>query len=580
MEQTPLEPPPEPEVRLFDSGHAARHGFVRIINHSESGGEVRIVAIDAAGVESDDVALTIGLGEARHLNSEDLVRGNPDKGLGAGIGAGFGDARLELSSDLDIESLSYARTATGFVTALHDAVVAEAGGVYRLLFFNPGGNLDQVSRLRLVNEGPADARATVTGVDDAGASSGEVGIEVPAGATVDFTAAELESGAGVDGSLGAGTGKWRLTVRSARPLTVLNLLESPTGHVSNLSTAPRLRGSRQGSLAVPLFPSAADATDRRGFVRVVNRSSSAGDVVISARDDTSWEYEPLTLRLAAGAAAHFNSDDLELGNEQKGLTGSTGAGEGAWRLEMESDLEIEVLSYIRTADGFVAPVHDVLPADDGVYRAAYFNPGSNEEQVSALRLVNFTGEAATVKITATDDDGRRPGATVRLNVAALSAAELTAAELESGNAPEIRSGAFGDGRGKWRVRVESDVPMHVMSLLSSPGQYLTNVSTASPSRGFERTPADVLDPPATVSLSSPRRFAIDGSWAAVAGARYDVDVLRNRAADDDRSLRRTTRTSYRWSSLGPATYTIRVRSVNEDGALGEWGAESDPVTLE
>lgn len=42
-------------------------------------------------------------------------------------------------------------------------------------------------------------------------------------------------------------------------------------------------------------------------------------------------YEPLTLALDAEAVAQFNSDDLELGNEAKGLTGATGpAHTGHW----------------------------------------------------------------------------------------------------------------------------------------------------------------------------------------------------------------------------------------------------------
>ena len=236
---------------------------------------------------------------------------------------------------------------------------------------------------------------------------------------------------------------------------------------------------------MPLFPSAADAMGRQGFVRVVNRSSTTGDLVISARDDTSWEYDPLTLHLAAGAAAHFNSDDLELGNAEKGLTGSTGAGQGAWRLELESDLEIEVLSYIRTADGFVAPVHDAVPEEDGVHRVAFFNPGSNEEQVSRLRLVNDGSEDVEAHITGTDDSGSQPGTTVLATIPAQSAVEISAADLESGSGPSIRTGSLGDGEGKWRLRIESDGALQVMSLLSSPGGYLANVSTASRTRGFE-----------------------------------------------------------------------------------------------
>ena len=79
-----------------------------------------------------------------------------------------------------------------------------------------------------------------TGVDDAGASpGGSVTVTVPVGASRTIEAADLEAGAeGFEGALGNGTGKWRLAVTSEQPVIVMSLLSSPTGHLTNLSTAP------------------------------------------------------------------------------------------------------------------------------------------------------------------------------------------------------------------------------------------------------------------------------------------------------------------------------------------------------
>ena len=79
-------------------------------------------------------------------------------------------------------------------------------------------------------------------------------------------------------------------------------------------------------------------------MRVVNRSGRAGEVAVAAFDDTGRRYGPLTLAIGAGETKHFNSGDLERGNAGKGLSGRTGAGEGHWRLELSSGLDIEVLS--------------------------------------------------------------------------------------------------------------------------------------------------------------------------------------------------------------------------------------------
>ena len=111
------------------------------------------------------------------------------------------------------------------------------------------------------------------------------------------------------------------------------------------------------------------------------------------------------LSIGANETVHFNSTDLESGNEGKGLTGSTGSGEGDWRLAFTSDLDIEVLSFIRTTDGFLTAMHDVAPADEDVRRVAIFNPGSNRNQVSRLRLINPTDAMADVIIRGTDDKG-------------------------------------------------------------------------------------------------------------------------------------------------------------------------------
>ena len=99
----------------------------------------------------------------------------------------------------------------------------------------------------------------------------------------------------------------------------------------------------------------------QGFARVTNHSGEAGEVRIEAVDDEGTAHGPLTLRIGAGESVHFNSNDLERGNAGKGLAGAAGTGEGDWRLELRSELELEVLAYIRTTDGFFTAMHDRVP---------------------------------------------------------------------------------------------------------------------------------------------------------------------------------------------------------------------------
>ena len=62
---------------------------------------------------------------------------------------------------------------------------------------------------------------------------------MPAKASRTLTSQELEAGGvGFDGALGDGAGKWELSIRGDREIVAMSLLESPTGHLTNLSTAP------------------------------------------------------------------------------------------------------------------------------------------------------------------------------------------------------------------------------------------------------------------------------------------------------------------------------------------------------
>ena len=370
--------------------------------------------------------------------------------------------------------LGYARTADGFVTTLHE-LAPRQGNDRTLPFLNPGSNTAQVSRLRLVNTGAEDAEVRVTGVDDHGRSSGStVRFHIAPGAARTLTAADLEAGEGATGALGDGAGKWRLVLESPDAVYAMSLLESPTGHLTNLSSGPV--PAADGTHTVPLFPAAGDPDGRQGFVRVVYRADRAGTVTIAAIDDAGQHHGSATLALPAGATAPFNSDDLEQGNPDKGLTGAVGAGTGDWRLALTADVDIDVYAYIRHTDGFVTSMHDAAPVLGTRHRIAFLNPGGNRAQVSSLRLVNPGEQSASVTIAARDDHGASPGGMVRLTIPAGAARTYTAAQLEEGS-PGLR-GALGDGAGKWRLAVTSDRPISAMSLLASPTGHLTNLSTA------------------------------------------------------------------------------------------------------
>ena len=462
-------------VPLFPVDSGVRQGFLRVINRSGQAAQARVVAIDDSGVRSSPLTLEVGAGAAVHFDAAGLEAGNADNGLTGSAGRGTGDWRLEFDSAGELDMLPFVRTADGLLTAMHD-VAAVSDSVHEVPVFNPASELENTSSLRLVNRGGEPAEAVITGMDDLGQSSGgEVRVTVQAGAAVTVTAAELENGgSGLRGRLGDGTGKWRLEVRPEAGLIVMNLLSSLDGHLANLSGEP-VEPRADGIHMVPLFLSAADAMGRQGVVRVINRSDSDGAVRIQAYDDEGYAYGPLELPLSGGHAAHFNSGDLELGNADKGLAGGVGSGVGDWRLELSSDLDIEVLAYVRTAGGFLTPIHDVAPRAGRRYEVATFYPADNGDLKSRLRIVNPGSRPAHVSIAGIDDAGESPGEVLRLSVPAGQSRTLNAGQLEAGFWDS--QGALGNGTGSWRLVVDCEHPIVVMNLLENlTTGHLTNLS--------------------------------------------------------------------------------------------------------
>lgn len=456
-------------------------GFVRIINHSNAAGEVAIEAVDEMGGRRGPVTLAIGAGAALHLTAADLEAGNAGEGLTGGVGEGVGDWRLTLRSDLDIEVLGYARAADGFVASLHD-LAPEAWTRQDLWTFNPGSNESQVSRLRLINPTEQSQMVEVYGIDDDGVT-GSTTIAVPAGRTVSYTARQLESGEadGLVGGLGDGKGKWWLGLFGAG-IRVMGLMETPTGHLVNLSTQTGLavrdpaydRSVFGGEYRVPLFP--AVASPLQGFVRAIAPGNDRPpNLTLTAIDDSGQASRTDTLAAVRGGALHFNSNHLEAGDAAKGLSG-TGSGMGSWHLRLRAERRFRVLAYARAPDGFLTSLHDVAPrADDGSLWIPFFNPGNETHQVSRLRLVNWEAAPVAVTITGTDDAGV-PGGTVRATVPGGAVWDFTAQQLESGDGPGL-AGALGSGTGKWRLRVEAEGELDAMSLLELPTGHLANLST-------------------------------------------------------------------------------------------------------
>lgn len=237
----------------------------------------------------------------------------------------------------------------------------------------------------------------------------------------------------------------------------------------------------QTDITVPYFPSAGDP-DRQGFVRVINHSGEEARFHIHPTDDAGTEHASTAFIILPGETMHFNSEDFEFGNPDKRIPMGPIDGEGDWRLRIVSEKALEVLGYIRTPDGLVAPMFDVVPPVGRAFRVPVFNPASNVEQISQLRLINAWPEVTDFHIVATDDIGEQREMTVSLS--AGIAVTIDARTLEEQDLTYATtygdlnvSGRLGDGKGKWQLKIHASNPEAiVMNLMSTPTGHVTNLS--------------------------------------------------------------------------------------------------------
>ena len=459
-----------------------KESFVRVVNRSNRDGSVSITATGDSGEVRGPVSLPLGGGQVAHFNSRDLEEGNAEKGIEA-LGRLGGQVRLTLESDLDFKALNYVRASDGFLTSMNEqADFASQGRGYRYFvpIFNPASNRNQQSVLKLFNHGEDTAHVTIRAVDDGGRRQ-TASLDLAPGGSQAISANELENGADfLTGSLGDGEGKWRFQIDSTQFIEVINLMKSPTGHLSNLSSQPSpttWRRGREGSVVsqavLLLIP---NQESRQGFVRIINRSPYSGEVTIQVMDDAFANRGQIRLAMEANSAKHFNSRDLANGDANKGIPQGFGDPQGMWQLRLESELDVQALSYMRASDGFLTKLYGALPMTGrNQYAVDFFNPASNRNQRSLLRLINDREHDVSVYVTATDDLGTAGATGVRLVLPARTTKTLNSLDLEGGG-DDVR-GSFGDGEGKWRLAIETSHPLAIMNLMESPNGYLSNLCT-------------------------------------------------------------------------------------------------------
>lgn len=228
---------------------------------------------------------------------------------------------------------------------------------------------------------------------------------------------------------------------------------------------------------LPLFPADSDGR-QQGFVHIANRSRTEGSVQLTAIDDAGTAREPIMLAIAGRRTLHFNSQDLEQGNPDKGLGDGIGQGVGHWRLELVSSLDLSPQAYARTDDGVIAGLHGLSGGKADEHYVSFFNSAGNTRSRSVLRLINPNDRRVEVTIDGRDDAGQAaPRGRVSLRLAPRASMWITAQQLEAGD--DAFTGRFGDGDGKWQLFIEANAEIQAMSLIQTADGRLSDVSTVN-----------------------------------------------------------------------------------------------------
>lgn len=468
--------------------NTSQQTLLRLVNPNSSEVAVEVYGIDDTGEPSrlGPVSFNLAANASLQITAQDLEGGNTAKGLTGNLCDGSGKWQLAVRSSDRVEVLNLIRTPDGFLTNL-SSDVPTAGTQNLIWFANPASNSNQQTFLRVTNLTGSAGLVTISGVDDSGAASlTDLSFNLDAYASKQLTAQDLENGnAGKDlsGNLSDGTGKWQLTVDSELTLAVASLIRTPDGFLTNLSAAVASSETSENADAdqrvqIP-FALSAETADKTTFLRIINLSNEAGTASLTGFDEQGnlLPGGEIMMNLTANSAVQVTSADLSQGNDSKNVFGMLGNSGSTWQLELTSELTLRIQNLVRTPDGFLTNLSSSAPAVANVHDVWIFNPASNTNQRSTLRVVNLTDEMGEVTVSGIDDSGNpAPGGEVTFSMPGRAAYDLTAADLESGNADLGLVGELGDGSGKWQLRVTTSVSSSVQSLLDTPSGFLTNLS--------------------------------------------------------------------------------------------------------
>ncbi len=236
--------------------------------------------------------------------------------------------------------------------------------------------------LRIGNGTGKSGSAEIVAIDDAGARTGPVTLELNPWAAVELTATELQSGnaaKGLANGFGNLSGDVRLLIDSDVAIVPSAYVRSGGGALAAVHDTV-LEATEPGRYRydVAIFHPSANVT-QQSRLRLINPGGPAARILIEARDDAGMAASGGTveLTLPAGAAQTLTAQQLAAGDPAV-LTGRLGAGVGNWRLSVTSDLPIQAVNVTVGSGGdwsnlSTSAVTGWAPEDEASFEARFLD---------------------------------------------------------------------------------------------------------------------------------------------------------------------------------------------------------------
>ena len=344
------------------------------------------------------------------------------------------------------------------------------------------------SLVRLSNHSGTTGSIQIVAIDDIGQRKEPIWIAIDANDTIQISTSDLEMGnpeLGIDRGIGLGVGNWRLEVTSNLAFEASAYVRTADGLLVSMHDTVLREDS--GHHVSTFYPT----TDlhRSSQLRFTNLGKSIAHITIQAKTEQGAANGSVSLELMPGASTFVDANEME--NGSVAVTGSLERYSGIRQLWIESNVPIDVMNLVASNSGHLANISTEIELQQHKNSVFPLFSTLNETSYrsSLIRFINRSHEPGLVNLTVTDG-GTYIYPAIQFEMDGSSTLQLDAQDIETGNPRLGIDEGLGYGIGDWRIRAESELDLHVATLIHSADGFVSSFhevefdGTGSQSLGF------------------------------------------------------------------------------------------------